>query len=98
MVVESEVLKAQNCALSKLSLPVHSNDFWVSVTVRDTVARFFWVPGVFALPSKLSNWMILGEPGHNIGCSRAFLGVSTVSDCLLDWFWVPKKGGLANVI
>ena len=26
MVVESEVLKAQNCALSKLSSPVHSND------------------------------------------------------------------------
>ena len=26
MVVESEVLKAQSCALSKLSLPVHSND------------------------------------------------------------------------
>ena len=25
MVVESEVLKAQNCALSKFSLPVHSN-------------------------------------------------------------------------
>ena len=25
MVVESEVLKAQSCALSKLSLPVHSN-------------------------------------------------------------------------
>ena len=25
MVVESEVLKAQNCALSKLSLPMHSN-------------------------------------------------------------------------
>ena len=28
MVVESEVLKAQNCALSKLSLPVHSNEFF----------------------------------------------------------------------
>ena len=26
MVVESEVLKAQSCALSKLSLPVHSNE------------------------------------------------------------------------
>ena len=26
MVVESEVLKAQNSALSKLSLPMHSND------------------------------------------------------------------------
>ena len=26
MVVELEVLKAQNCALSKLSLPMHSND------------------------------------------------------------------------
>ena len=26
MVVESEVLKAQNCALSKFSLPMHSND------------------------------------------------------------------------
>ena len=25
MVVESEVLKAQNCALSKLSLPMHSD-------------------------------------------------------------------------
>ena len=25
MVVESEVLKAQNCALSKFSLPMHSN-------------------------------------------------------------------------
>ena len=25
MVVESEVLKAQTCALSKLSLPLHSN-------------------------------------------------------------------------
>ena len=27
MVVESEVLKAQSCALSKLSLPVHSNAY-----------------------------------------------------------------------
>ena len=27
MVVESEVLKAQNCALSKVSLPMHSNVF-----------------------------------------------------------------------
>ena len=27
MVVESEVLKAQSCALSKLSLPMHSNEF-----------------------------------------------------------------------
>ena len=27
MVVESEVLKVQNCALFKLSLPMHSNDF-----------------------------------------------------------------------
>ena len=26
MVVESEVLKAQNCALSKFSLPVHCNE------------------------------------------------------------------------
>ena len=26
MVVESEVLKAQNCALSKFSLPMHSNE------------------------------------------------------------------------
>ena len=26
MVVESEVLKARNCALSKFSLPMHSND------------------------------------------------------------------------
>ena len=26
MVVESEVLKAQSCALSKLSLPMHSNE------------------------------------------------------------------------
>ena len=26
MVAESEVLKAQSCALSKLSLPVHSNE------------------------------------------------------------------------
>ena len=25
MVMESEVLKAQNCALSKLNLPMHSN-------------------------------------------------------------------------
>ena len=29
MVVESEVLKAQCCALSKLSLPMHSNDWAV---------------------------------------------------------------------
>ena len=26
MVVESEALKAQNCALSKFSLPMHSNE------------------------------------------------------------------------
>ena len=31
MVVESEVLKAQNCALSKFSLPMHSN-----ATVEDS--------------------------------------------------------------
>ena len=32
MVVESEVLKAQNCALSKFSLPVHCNDpAWVQL-------------------------------------------------------------------
>ena len=31
MVVESEVLKAQNCALSKFSLPVHCNEFVMNV-------------------------------------------------------------------
>ena len=30
MVVESEVLKAQNCALSKCSLPMHSNGEWIA--------------------------------------------------------------------
>ena len=35
MVVESEVLKAQNCALSKLGLPMHSND------VKETRNRCF---------------------------------------------------------
>ena len=35
MVVESEVLKAQSCALSKLSLPVHSN-----VAVRSRLILF----------------------------------------------------------
>ena len=32
MVVESEVLKAQNCALSKFSLPMHSNVFFQNWT------------------------------------------------------------------
>ena len=34
MVVESEVLKAQNCALSKLSLPVHSNASYTWKSLR----------------------------------------------------------------
>ena len=32
MVVESEVLKAQSCALSKLSLPMHSTVFLAILT------------------------------------------------------------------
>ena len=48
MVVESEVLKAQNCSVSKLSLPVHSNVILVtqkSISVhklqRDTISMIF---------------------------------------------------------
>ena len=33
MVVESEVLKSQSCALSKLSLPMHSNESFASVKI-----------------------------------------------------------------
>ena len=38
MVVESEVLKAQNCALSKFSLPMHSNG--VETSVPDSPLSF----------------------------------------------------------
>ena len=37
MVVESEVLKAQNCALSKFSLPMHSNEKIGCIVVMLTV-------------------------------------------------------------
>ena len=41
MVVESEVLKAQSCALSKLSLPVHSNaPFTILKTLRFLSVRY----------------------------------------------------------
>ena len=52
MVVESEVLKAQSCALSKLSLPVHSNGLTTNTAT-------FW------MISFLSLFFISQEDGKN---------------------------------
>ena len=41
MVVESEVLRAQNCALSKFSLPMHSNAAACSVEIRHNYRSVF---------------------------------------------------------
>ena len=42
MVVESEVLKAQNCPLSKISLPMHSNvDSLITVPERQQDIQLF---------------------------------------------------------
>ena len=37
MVVESEVLEAQNCPLSKFSLPMHSNGCLVGIRLKSVV-------------------------------------------------------------
>ena len=59
MFVESEVLKAQNCALSKLSLPMHCNVFFgwksdgcVFLLANLSIAIAFWLTGSKVLLSN----------------------------------------------
>ena len=52
MVVESEVLKAQNCALSKFSLPVHCNGN-DERTTKTQFTRFYIVCPSFSASSRI---------------------------------------------
>ena len=57
IVVESEILKAQNCALSKISLPVHSNGYHGSydvVTINPEIAENQFTQRVIAKMQPLS--------------------------------------------
>ena len=81
MVVDSEVLKAQNCALSKFSLPVHCNDVatstgfenctLVSKTAKKNSINFFENANFFDLSVK---YLSLGSKRNNYLCSTPFEG------------------------
>ena len=65
MVMESEVLKAQNCALSKISLPMHSTGEHTPIFFED-----FEEPGFSGVPASYQDWGRFGcecRPLSNIG-------------------------------
>ena len=62
MVVESEVLKAQNCALSKFSLPVHCNEKF-GYSVKGHMGTLVFEP----LPPFQSNGLLVSS---SIICGR----------------------------